>query len=142
MMAGMEKLTINTDGGARGNPGPAGIGGVIYNQDGDEVATVSEYIGETTNNVAEYTAIVRTLTKAKEVVTDPTATEIHLRLDSQLAERQLNGAYKVKDANLRNYFNEVKALVEDFADVQFEHVLRTENKRADELANEAMDNGS
>lgn len=137
----MQHLTIHTDGGARGNPGPAGIGVVVYDEQGKKLTTVSEFLGAATNNVAEYTAIVRALEHVASVVPDTKAVKVTLKLDSQLAERQLNGAYKVKDATLKTYFDKVKTLVDDYAHVDFVHVRRAENKRADELANEAMDGG-
>lgn len=141
MMAIMQEWTIHTDGGARGNPGPAGIGVVIYDEEGSEKDVVSEYIGEATNNVAEYTALLRALEHAQTLAEDSKGVKITVKLDSQLAERQLNGAYKVKDATLKIYFEKVKKLAEEFSLVTYEHVRREENKRADELANEAMDRG-
>ena len=135
----MQTLTIFTDGGARGNPGPAAIGAVIYDGQNDELGTVSEYIGEATNNVAEYQAIVRALEHTATVVDDIKAYQVTLKLDSQLAERQLNGAYKVKDQTLKGYFDQVKELVREFASVEFVHVRREENKVADKLVNEALD---
>lgn len=135
----MQKLTIFTDGGARGNPGPAAIGAVVYDAAGQELATLSACIGETTNNVAEYTAIVQALTKTATLVADPQTYAITLKLDSQLAERQLNGAYKVKDAGLKALYNVVKTLEPTFASVQYLHVPREENKVADKLVNQALD---
>lgn len=135
----MQTITIHTDGGARGNPGPAGIGVVFYGEANEELHTISEYIGEATNNVAEYTALVRALEDLPKVVADIAQTDVTVKLDSQLAERQLNGAYKVKDATLKTYFEKVKALAEAVGKVSYVHVRREDNKRADELANEAMD---
>jgi len=141
MIARMQEFVIHTDGGARGNPGPSGIGVAVYNSDGEEISSLSEYIGEATNNVAEYTALVQALEHTATLVPDTKALKLTVRLDSQLAERQLNGAYKVKDATLKTYFDTVKTLAEQFASVSYEHVRRDENKRADALANEAMDKG-
>ena len=135
----MKEVTIFTDGGARGNPGPAGIGAVIYDADQNEMGQVSEYIGESTNNVAEYTAIIRALQHLATMVEDTKAIKITLKLDSQLAERQLNGAYKVKDANLKRLFDQVKGLIEQYASVEFVHVKRELNKEADKLVNAALD---
>lgn len=135
----MKTLSIFTDGGARGNPGPAAIGAVVYDEAGDELTSISEYIGEATNNVAEYRAIVEILTHVGTVVDDTKAYQVTLRLDSQLAERQLNGAYKVKDATLRQYYEQAKTLVEQYASVEFIHVRREENKVADKLVNKALD---
>lgn len=138
-LAAMQTLTIYTDGGARGNPGPAAIGVVIYDAEGNELSTLSEYLGEATNNVAEYTAIVRALTHVATLVADTKAYRVTLRLDSQLCERQLKGEYKVKDATLRGYYDQVKALEPEFATVEYEHIPREENKVADGLVNKALD---
>lgn len=135
----MQTLTIFTDGGARGNPGPAAIGAVLYDAENNELSTLSEYIGEDTNNVAEYTAIVRALTHAASILDDSKAYQVTLKLDSQLAERQLNGVYKVKDQNLKNYYDQAKQLEQEFAGVTYIHVRREENKVADKLVNEALD---
>lgn len=135
----MQTLTIFTDGGARGNPGPAAIGAVIYDAEQNELGSLSEYLGEATNNVAEYTAIVRALTHVATLVDDTKAYRVTLKLDSQLAQRQLIGEYKVKDANLREYYDQVKTLESEFASVEHIHVRREENKVADGLVNKALD---
>jgi ribonuclease HI len=129
------RVIINTDGGSRGNPGPAAIGGVITDTSGGELITVSEAIGVTTNNVAEYTAVIRTLEAALELG----ATEVTLRADSELLIRQLEGRYKVKAAHLRPLVDEIKELLARFDRVTLEHVRREFNTRADELVNEALD---
>ncbi|MBI4121844.1 MAG: ribonuclease HI family protein [Parcubacteria group bacterium] len=132
-------VIIYTDGGARGNPGPAGAGAVIYDEAGhQELATVSEYLGEATNNVAEYTAVLMGLQKAKELG----ATTVHFRMDSQLVQRQMTGAYRVKQPHLQTLFLKIHNLAQQFQKVSYEHVRREKNKRADELANEAMDRGT
>ncbi len=130
----MQKLIINTDGGSRGNPGPAGIGVVFSDEKGEIIATFREYIGEATNNIAEYEALIMALEKAR----DFEASEIECRLDSELIVRQLNGQYKVKDENLKKLFNRVKELV-FFKPVKFIHIRREQNKKADELVNLALD---
>jgi ribonuclease HI len=135
----MQTLTIFTDGGARGNPGPAGIGAVIYDAEQNELGSLSEYLGKATNNVAEYTAIVRALSHVATLVDDTKAYHVTLKLDSQLAQRQLIGEYKVKDATLREYYDQVKELEAEFASVEYIHVRREENKVADKLVNEALD---
>lgn len=138
----MQTIIIHTDGGARGNPGPAGIGVVVTaGTDGSELGTLSEYIGDATNNVAEYTAIVRALEYSKTLVADSKGVQVTLKLDSQLVERQMNGVYKVKDAGLRPLYEAAQQLVRDYASVTFIHIPRTENKAADALANQAMDAG-
>jgi len=130
----MDKLFLNTDGGARGNPGPAGIGAVFTDEGGQVVAEFKEYIGETTNNDAEYRALILGLTKAK----DFNFKELECRLDSELVVKQLNGEYKVKGDHLKEHYNKIKELT-FFAPVSFRHVPREQNKRADALVNRAID---
>jgi ribonuclease HI len=131
----MKKFIIHTDGGARGNPGPAGIGVLIEDEAGNTVLEHSRYLGETTNNQAEYSAVIDALQHAKEL----RAEEIELFLDSELVARQLNGEYKVKDQGLAQQFLKVHNLRCSFRKVVFTHIRREMNKRADRLANEAMD---
>lgn len=130
----MKKLIINTDGGSRNNPGPAGIGIVFSDEKGEVVAKFKEYIGEATNNVAEYSALVYGLEKAKDFEVD----EIECRLDSELVVKQLNGEYKVKDPGMKELYNKVQELI-FFKPVKFVHVRREFNKLADKLVNEAVD---
>ncbi len=129
------KLTIYTDGGARGNPGPAGIGAVLYDEQKNIVAEISEYIGETTNNQAEYKAVVAAITKAKELG----AKELDFYLDSELVVKQLNREYKVKNKGLAPLFVQIYNAILNFKKVSFSHVRREFNKEADRLANLAMD---
>lgn len=129
------KLTIYTDGGARGNPGPAGIGAVLYDEQKNIVAEISEYIGETTNNQAEYKAVVAAITKAKELG----AEELDFYLDSELVVRQLNREYKVKSNGLAPLFVQVYNAILSFKKVTFSHVRREMNKEADRLVNLAID---
>lgn len=137
----MQTIIIHTDGGARGNPGPAGIGVNIADTEGVVLGTVSEYIGTATNNVAEYTAIIRALEHTKTLVPDTKGVQVTIKLDSQLVERQMNGVYKVKDMGMRTLYEQAKQLVQEYASVTFVHIPRAENKIADALANEAMDTG-
>ena len=130
----MQKLIINTDGGSRNNPGPAGIGVVFSDDKGETVATFKEYIGEATNNVAEYKALILALTKAQNFE----ATEIECRLDSELVVKQLNGIYKVKEPTMKELNANVRELI-FFKPVKFVHVRREFNKLADKLVNEAID---
>jgi ribonuclease HI len=132
----MEKIIIYTDGGARGNPGPAGVGVSIQDHD-KELACISEYIGETTNNQAEYEALYRALDKAREMGLNQVSVEV--RLDSELVVRQLNGIYKVKEPGMKEQFARVDTLRKEFADISFVHVRREQNKRADQLVNDAVD---
>lgn len=132
------KYVIYTDGASRGNPGPSSIGAAIYFEGPDgleEVATISEPIGHTTNNVAEYQAVAAAL----ELVGTFEPAEVIVRADSQLLVRQLDGEYRVKSPNLKPLFAEVRRLVEKLPRVEFEHVRRELNTRADGLANEALD---
>lgn len=129
------KLTIFTDGGARGNPGPAGIGAVILDEKGSAVAEISEYIGETTNNQAEYKALIAALFKAKELG----GQELEVFLDSELVVKQLNREYRVKDQGLAPLFVQVYNLSLGFKKIVFKHIRREKNKEADKLVNQALD---
>jgi len=131
----MSKIIIHSDGGARGNPGPAGIGAVLNAEDGIVLAEISKYLGETTNNQAEYKALIAGLEKAKELK----AEEVDCYLDSELVVKQLNHEYKVKNADLATLFLQVHNLSLSFKKITFIHVRREYNKEADRLANEAMD---
>lgn len=128
------RVEVFTDGASRGNPGHAGIGVVIF-KDGENILQIKDYIGETTNNVAEYTALKRALTACKSIG----AREIKVYMDSELVVRQISGQYKVKNDNLRNIFNEVKGLITGFSSVEVSHVPRKENSIADDLANKGID---
>jgi len=130
-------LTINTDGGARGNPGPAAIG-VIAKVENETVFQLSEYIGETTNNVAEYTAVIRTLEYLKEK--DISAQNINFILDSELVVKQLVGVYKIKQPHLQQLALKVHTLIATLkTQINFSNVRRELNKQADALANLALD---
>ena len=131
------RLTIYTDGGARGNPGPAGIGVVIYDQNDKLISQHSKFIGKTTNNQAEYQALIFGLKKAKELE----AKEIKCLLDSELVVRQLAGRYKVKNKDLKPFFAEILKLTNEFKAVIFKHIPRRKNKLADKLVNLAINKG-
>lgn len=130
-----KKLFLYTDGAARGNPGPAGAGAFICGPDGVVVAEIAEYLGETTNNVAEYKALLAGL---KRLVTIG-AEEVTIRADSQLMVRQLTGDYRVKHPNLKPLFEEALVLLKKIPHYSIEHVAREENTDADRLANQAID---
>ena len=136
-MTKLKKVTIYTDGGARGNPGPAGIGAVIYNEDKEILAEISEYIGETTNNQAEYRALVAAINKAVTMEVE----EVDFFLDSELVVKQLRREYKVKNKDLAPLFVQVYNASMNFKKVTFTHIRREFNKEADKLANLAMDKG-
>jgi len=131
-----KKLIIYTDGGARGNPGPAGIGVVIYSQSKAVMKKYSRYIGEQTNNQAEYQALLLGLTAAKALQVP----RLECYLDSELIVRQMRGEYKVKNKNIQPLYTEAINLVKNFQQVIFKHVPREKNQEADKLVNEAIDN--
>jgi len=133
----MSKLIIYTDGGARGNPGPAGLGAVLYNTNYEIVAEISEFIGVATNNQAEYRAIIAALNRARDLG----ASEVDCYLDSELAVKQLNREYKVKNKDLAPLFLQIHNLSLSFKKISYTHIPREKNKVADRLANEAMDRG-
>jgi ribonuclease HI len=138
------KFTLYADGGSRGNPGPAGSGSVVFDSAGKRVVEVADYIGITTNNVAEYEAVLRGLTALKASYPEGYFNDVELliRLDSKLIVEQMKGAYKVKHPNLIPRYLEVKNIIaRSFPHVSFEHVRREFNKDADALANKAMDRG-
>lgn len=131
-------LIAHTDGGARGNPGPAGYGVVIHDASGGKVAALSQYLGRQTNNFAEYQALIAALEYAVEH--GPKALKVIS--DSELMVRQIKGIYKVKDPTLRDLHGRASQLIRQLEWFEIEHVLRGKNREADELANTAMDKGS
>jgi ribonuclease HI len=131
-------LIAHTDGGARGNPGPAGFGVIIHNGNGEKVAALSQYLGHQTNNFAEYQALIAAL----EYAVEHGARGLKVISDSELMVRQIKGIYKVKDATLRDLHARASQLIRKLERFEIEHVLRAKNREADELANAAMDKGS
>lgn len=135
-------FTIYGDGGSRGNPGPAGSGAIVRDEHGKTVLTVSEFLGVATNNVAEYTAILRGLESLSDYLgTEAKKADIQVRMDSMLVVKQMRGEWKLKHPGLKPLAARVTELVRHFNSVSFEHVYRESNKDADRLANEAMDRG-
>jgi ribonuclease HI len=128
-------ITAYSDGGARGNPGPAGFGVHIKDEDGQTIAELKGALGQTTNNVAEY----RGLLAALKWAVDHGYRQLRVRADSQLLVKQMLGEYRVKNAGLLPLYEDARRLVRQLDRVAFEHVPREENKDADRLANEAMD---
>lgn len=128
------KLIIYTDGGARGNPGPAGIG-VVIKEENKIVKAYGKYIGETTNNQAEYRALISALETAKEMG----GTEVELNMDSELIVKQLKGEYRVRDADLAPLYLMTHNLRAGFRKFSVTHIPREKNKEADRLVNEAID---
>lgn len=133
----MAKLTVNVDGGARGNPGPAAIGVVVRDAGGEVLEERGERIGRATNNVAEYRALLRGV----ELAAAHGASELDLVGDSELVVKQMRGEYKVKDATMRELNAEVKAALRGFGSWSIRHVRRAENADADRLVNQALDGG-
>ena len=131
-------LTIYVDGASRGNPGPAGIGIVIEDEKGITKAKISGYIGETTNNQAEYKALIMGLREAAKLK----AEHVDIRTDSKLLAEQIQGNYKVRNANLRLLFQQVKQLLADFESSTIAFIPRYQNATADALANQALDRHS
>lgn len=131
-------LVAHTDGGARGNPGPAGYGVAISDCKGKKVAGLSKYLGHQTNNFAEYQALIGAL----EYAVENHHKALKVISDSELMVRQMKGIYKVKDATLRDLHGRATELIGKLDWFQIEHVLRGHNREADELANDAMDKGS
>lgn len=128
-------LTTFTDGGARGNPGPAAAGVVIKNAAGETIAAFGKYLGHQTNNFAEYTALVLALQKAKELG----ATEVDCVMDSMLVVKQMRREYKVKEPTLQKLFLTVYNLSTEFKKVTYRHIYREGNKEADAEVNKALD---
>jgi ribonuclease HI len=129
------KATLYADGGARGNPGPAASGAVLYDEDGDVLEEIGTFLGVTTNNVAEWTGLIEGLKAALARGVD----EISIRLDSELVVRQLSGAYRVKHPGLIPLHAEAKALLRKFGRFDVRHVPRKENKAADAVVNQVLD---
>jgi ribonuclease HI len=131
----MVKAILNTDGGARGNPGPAGIGVVLKDTDGVVIAEIAQPIGVTTNNVAEYEALIAGL----KLALDHGVTELDIYVDSELVVSQLEGRWKIKNERLRGLAVTAQALIGRFEKAMISHVRRSQNTHADQLANRAMD---
>jgi ribonuclease HI len=129
------KVVVNVDGGARGNPGPAAVAAVATTPDGEELAERKLYIGEATNNVAEYRALLLGIELARELG----AEEVEIVNDSELVARQIGGEYKVKHAGLKPLFAEAMRELRGFHRWAVRPVRREQNSRADELVNEALD---
>jgi ribonuclease HI len=128
-------LIMQFDGGSRGNPGPAGVGVTITDEAGRPVYELGEFLGRCTNNVAEYTGLVRGLSAAIALKAD----KLLVRADSELVVKQVNGIYRVKSPDLKPLFQKAMDLMGQIKEVKVSHVYRESNSRADELANAAMD---
>ncbi|MFH0852644.1 MAG: ribonuclease HI family protein [bacterium] len=135
------KFIIYTDGGSRGNPGPAGIGVVICDGKGKAIKKYGETIGEKTNNEVEYEAVIFALKKVKALYgkEKTKASQVEIRLDSELVVKQLNHEYKIEEPNIQSLFLKVWNLTLDFGMIKFKAIPREENKEADRLVNQALD---
>jgi ribonuclease HI len=133
-----EWITAFCDGGSRGNPGPAGYGVYIEGPDGEKLAELSEYLGKTTNNVAEYSGLLA----AVDYALREGRPRLRVVSDSELMVKQIKGQYKVNSADLRPLYDEAKRRIARLETFRIEHVLRGKNQRADRLANLAMDRGT
>jgi ribonuclease HI len=129
-----KKVFLYIDGAARGNPGPAGVGVVIEDDKRRRLKEFHKYIGETTNNVAEYSALIYALQEALMLKAD----EVELNLDSQLVVQQLNGEFKVKNENIKRLFEQALHILGGFKNFKVNHIKRESNKDADRLANKAI----
>lgn len=130
-----DRWVLHTDGGARGNPGPGGVGIVLRRPDGAIATKGGAFLGTVTNNVAEYEALLWGLRAARALG----ANELLVKADSELVVKQMRGEYRVKNEGLKPLFCEAQALRRAFDAVEFSHVRRAENAEADALANDAMD---
>lgn len=135
------KITLYTDGGARGNPGPAAAGAVILDDQGQIIKTATRYLGETTNNQAEYRALLLGLETIKKLnpIDSTKDTSVEVFMDSELIVKQMNGEYKVKAPDLQPLFIEVRNISGQFGKVSFTHVRREKNSQADALVNQTLD---
>jgi ribonuclease HI len=129
------KARLFTDGGARGNPGPAAYGFVLESEDGTVLAAEGEAIGTATNNVAEYSGLIAGLQKAVELHVP----EVEVVSDSELMVKQMRGEYRVKNEALRELYGEATALARRLENVEYRHVKRAHNELADKLVNDALD---
>ncbi len=129
------RTRLFTDGAARGNPGPAGAGAVIVSPEGHIVAKVGKFLGDETNNVAEYMGLIIGLKRAKAMGIK----ELDVLADSELMVRQLNGEYAVKAEHLKPLHDEAKALLKAFAEIEIRHIPREQNGQADAMSNRAID---
>ena len=129
------KYVIFTDGGARGNPGPAGVGVAIFDAKGKILKKIAQYLGERTNNEAEYEAVLLALEQASKLG----AGEVVINLDSELVARQLNNVYRVKNNRMRALVIKVHNIETKFKKVSYKHIPREKNELADQLVNEVID---
>lgn len=137
------QYSIHADGGARGNPGPAGAGALIRDELGNAVAAVSKFLGHRTNNFAEYEAVILAFGELAKIVPPAShkRTEVAVKMDSELVVKQMNKVYKVKHPVMKEQFARLTHAASAFGSVTFTHIPRAQNSDADALANQAMDRG-
>jgi ribonuclease HI len=140
----MEKIIVNTDGGSRGNPGPAGVGIVVADSEGNVLQETSSFLGNGTNNFAEYQAVLLALQTLRQLYGKKTKEmEFEIRMDSELVQKQLSNEYQIKEPGLVPQFIEIHNMcVSSFPNITFMHVRREANAEADRLANDAMNQGT
>jgi phosphoribosylglycinamide formyltransferase-1 len=129
-----EQITVYMDGGSRGNPGPAAASFILADLNGNQIQSKALFLGQTTNNTAEYTAIIKALQAAKQIG----AKQLTVFSDSELLVKQINGQYKVKSEQIRPLFRQAIDLINEFEDCKVKHITRDKNKQADELVNQAL----
>lgn len=137
-----EKIIVYTDGGSRGNPGPAAVGAVVCNESGQKIKEYNQVLEEiSTNNEAEYEAVIFALKKLKQLFGKEKTKNlaVEFKVDSELIASQLNGEYKINEERMQLLFVKIWNLKFDFGKISFKSIPREQNKRADELVNEALD---
>jgi len=132
-------LKVYIDGGSRGNPGDAAIGVVVYNDKGEEIYRFGEKIGAKTNNVAEYSALIRALEHLVKMISNPDE-KILIYSDSELLVKQINGIYKVKNKKLKTLYDKAKGLLKNFKNIEIKHIVREKNTVSDWIVNRVLDN--
>ncbi len=132
-------LKIYIDGGSRGNPGDAAIGVVVCNDKGEEIYRFGEKIGAKTNNVAEYSALIRALENLVKMISNPDE-KILIYSDSELLVKQINGIYKVKNKKLKTLYDKAKSLLKNFKNIEIKHIVREKNTVSDWIVNRVLDN--
>lgn len=133
------KLIIYTDGASRGNPGHASYGFTILDSKGKLIHEEGSYIGFATNNVAEYMAVLHAFMRVREIFPKLEQVKVELYADSKLVAEQLSGNYKIKAAHLKDLIEKIKSIASSLSEVRYKHVRRSENAKADRLANLALD---
>lgn len=135
----MEVYNVYADGASRGNPGPAAAGFVLKDSAGILQEKSGNYLGRQTNNSAEYQAVILALEKIKELIINPKRATLAFKLDSELVVKQLGNEFKVRNPLLKNFVEKIKSLETSYGSVEYTHIPREQNKEADKLVNEILD---